>query len=109
MNKETILEFLKELKYSYKDMDKVFLEGSCYRLYKILKVVFPTAQALYSIPEGHWITEIDGNFYDINGELSKFFVEHKKFEKQDVITEASAYIPTYEGQACSYSKYKKSV
>lgn len=109
MSKEIILKFLKELKYAYKDMDKIFLEGSCFRLYKILKVVFPNATALYSEIEGHWITEIDGDFYDINGELSKFYVNHKKFEKRNSVTEASAYIPTYKGQACSYSKYKKTV
>ena len=107
MDKETILEFLKELKYSYKDMHRVFMEGSCYRLYRILKVVFPTAKALYSEEEGHWITEIDGDYFDINGELSKFFIEHKKFEERNSVTEASAYVPTYGGQACSYSKYKK--
>lgn len=108
-NKETVLEFLKELKYSYKDMDRVFLEGSCYRLYKILKVVFPMAKALYSDEEGHWITEIDGDYFDINGELSKFFVNHKKFEKKTIVTEASAYVCTYEGQSSCYKKYKKTV
>lgn len=106
-DKEKILEFLKELKYSYKDMDKIFMEGSCYRLYKLLKVFFPTAKALYSVPEGHWITEIDGDYYDINGELSNFFVNHKKFEEQNSITHASAYVPTYSGQCSSYKKYKK--
>ena len=108
-NKETILEFLKELKYSYKDMDRIFLEGSCFRLYKLLKVFFPTAKALYSDEEGHWITEIDGDYYDINGELSSYFVEHKKFTQRNSAVEASAYVPTYEGQCCSYKKYKKTI
>lgn len=105
-----ILEFLKELKYSYYLNAKIYTEGSCFRLYRILKAIYPQANPYYSHIEGHWITEIDGKYYDINGEINKDFAENKEYKiVKDEISLSSAYIPTHEGQCSSYKKYNTSI
>lgn len=106
-----IVDFLKELKYSYHLNGKIYTEGSCFRLYKMLKCLFPNAKPYYSyIDGGHWITEINEKFYDINGEITRDYAEHKKYELiEDEITLASSYVPTFEGQCSSYSKYKQTI
>lgn len=104
----TVKEFLKELKSSYHKNEMIYSEGSCFRLYSILKTVFSKASPYYSSLDGHWITEIDGSFYDINGEINLEYIADKKYEK--IIDErilASAYIPTYKRQTTSYNKYIK--
>lgn len=45
------------------------LQYMCYRLYLLLKQLFPESQGWYN--SDHVITEIDGKFYDIDGETSK--------------------------------------
>lgn len=107
----SIINFLRELKHSYHLNGKIYTEGSCFRLYTMLKALFPQAKPYYSyIDGGHWITEIDEKFYDINGEITLEYVQHKEYELiTNKITLASAYVPTYGGHCSSYSKYKKSV
>lgn len=105
-----IINFLKELKYSYHKNEIVYTEGSCFRLYSILKTIFPQAIPCYSDMDGHWITKIDGKYYDINGEINENFAEQKEYKEiTDKITLTSAYIPTYDGQCSSYSKYIESI
>lgn len=102
-----ITEFLKELKHSYHKNEIIYTQGSCFRLYSILKTIFSEAVPHYSILDGHWITEIDGKFYDINGEINSEYVAQKGYEKEENTTVlASAYIPTYRRQSTSYNKYK---
>ena len=102
-----IVEFLKELKSSYHKNEMVYTEGSCFRLYSMLKAIYPKAKPFYSILEGHWITEIDDKFYDINGEINSDFAQQKEYrEVTDKTTLSSAYIPTYKRQCSSYNKYK---
>lgn len=48
------------------------LEGKCYEVYRLLKVVFPQAEGWYD--GDHVITRIDGKFYDKSG-----LVEHKPY------------------------------
>lgn len=105
-----MIEFLKEIKYSYYLNAKIYTEGSCFRLYKIIKTIYPQANPYYSKMDGHWITEVDGKYYDINGEIDKEYVENKSYELiTNQTTLSSAYIPTYDGQCTSYNKYRESV
>lgn len=69
-----ILEFLKELRDSADIQYKIFTEGSCYKLFVLLKVVFPTAKAYWSDRCNHCITEIDGKYYDIGGKINKTYM-----------------------------------
>lgn len=76
----------------------------------MLKSLFPQANPYYSYLDGHWIVEIEGKFYDINGEITNQYVESKEYELiTDEITLASAYIPTFEGQCTGYGKYREIV
>lgn len=105
-----IINFLKELKQSFPDAQKVFMEGSCFRLHLILKTIFPSAIPYYSTIDGHWIIKIDGSFYDINGRISECYVRDKEYEAVvDSVILESAKVPTYKGQSVSYSKYEESV
>lgn len=103
-----ILNFLKELKNSYHKNEIIYMEGSCFRLYSILKTIFVQAKPLYSHKDGHWITEIDGKFYDINGEIDLNYIIEQQYQvvENEVIL-SSAYVPTYERQSVKYNKYKQ--
>ena len=48
------------------------LDGKCYEVHRLLKVVFPKASAWYD--DNHVITRINGKFYDKTGE-----VKHKPY------------------------------
>jgi hypothetical protein len=62
-----VLTLIKEIRNSHPSMEEIYSNGSCYNLYCILKVCFPQAEAYYD--GDHVITEIEGCFYDINGEV----------------------------------------
>lgn len=103
--KKKILNFLRELKASDETIARIFLKGSCFRLYKILKVIYPQAQALYSHSDGHWIVKIDEYYYDINGKISEKYVEDQEY-KTEPESEISAYIPTHTNNIGTYyNKY----
>lgn len=74
-----IKNFLKELRDSADIQYKIFTEGSCFRLYCILKTIAPQAEAYWSDKEGHTITKIDGKYYDIGGEIHKDYVEEEGY------------------------------
>lgn len=63
-----ILEFLSLLRESFDGAERVYTEGSCYRLYLILKHLYPQAVALYDPIIGHVYIDIDRHVYDIKGE-----------------------------------------
>lgn len=109
-SRDVILSFLYELKNAYTENPNIYMQGSCFRLFKMLKTIWPDSNPYYSQVDGHWITEINNRFYDINGEINKDYVEFKtyKIEGSEVVL-ASAYIPTYKGQGVSYSKYIKTI
>lgn len=109
-NTENILNFLRELKYAYHLNEKIYTEGSCFRVFCMLKALFPEALPYYSDREGHWATMINGEYWDINGLIDSDYIVFKAFELvTSPITLASAYIPTYKGSCVSYSKYLKTV
>lgn len=76
-----ITEFLKELRDSADIQSKIFTEGSCFRLYKILKTIHPKAKAYWSDVDNHCITKIEGEFYDIGGLIKKSYALDKSYYK----------------------------
>jgi len=62
-----ILDFLRELRNSHPTIREIYLKGSCYNLYIVLKTIFPQAEVYYD--GDHIITLIDKRFYDIRGEV----------------------------------------
>lgn len=49
-------------------MERICKEGSCYRFYELLKVIYPDAKAFYN-DEMHVLTKIGDTYYDITGEV----------------------------------------
>ena len=74
-----IENFLKELRESADIQFKIFTEGSCFRLYIILKTIYPKAKPYWSDLENHCVTKINGKFYDIGGEIKKSYVKDRSF------------------------------
>jgi len=77
MNRDFIIEFIKIIRESFVGAETVYTKGSCYQFYRILKQVFPQAVAYYDV--SHVITDIDGRFYDITGEVEK--INHLEMEE----------------------------
>lgn len=69
MLKCKIESFIARIRDSFIGSQQVYTEGSCYHFYLILKEVFPQAKAFYDLD--HIITEIDGSYYDITGEIKR--------------------------------------
>tara|TARA_R110000851_G_scaffold96879_1_gene210100 strand:- start:69 stop:392 length:324 start_codon:yes stop_codon:yes gene_type:complete len=76
-----INKFLKELRDSADIQSKIFTKGSCFRLYKVLKVVFPDAKPYWSDIDNHCITKIEGEFYDIGGIIKKSYMKESGYYK----------------------------
>ncbi len=68
MTHEQILLFLAELRDAFPGSEEVFTRGSCFRLYRMLRVICPDAECWYDMD--HAITRIGGRWYDITGEVS---------------------------------------
>lgn len=64
----SVTAFLAMLRNLHPDLEWKCLHGSCFRLYLLLKEVWPDAEAWTNVD--HVITKIDGRFYDIRGEVA---------------------------------------
>lgn len=107
---EKILNFLKELKYSYKKNEEIYTQGSSFRLWKMLNILFD-AEPYYSQSDVHWISKINNKFYDINGEITENYVKSNKYLKitEKTILE-SAYVQTHKKQTKpQHNKYSKTI
>ena len=62
-----VIMFLFLLRQLHPELEHQCLNGSCFRLYKLLELVFPGAEPWYD--HDHVITRIGGRFYDIRGEV----------------------------------------
>lgn len=71
----SIDKFLKELKDSADIQYKIFTEGSCFRLYCILKTINKDARAYWSDRDNHAITKVGKKYYDIGGEISPKYIK----------------------------------
>lgn len=59
------------LRGAHPDMEWIFMRGSCFELYEILRVVWPEAEPWYSQIEGHVFVKIGPWWYDIRGRHRK--------------------------------------
>ena len=64
----SVTAFLAMLRNLHPELEWKCLHGSCFRLYLLLKEVWPDAEAWTNV--NHVITKIDGRFYDIRGEVA---------------------------------------
>lgn len=65
---QRILNTISAIRDSHSQMENIFLQGSCLNLFCILRTIYPQAQPWFNID--HIITEIDGRYYDITGQVS---------------------------------------
>ena len=79
MTHSKIIRFLEALRESADIISKVYDDGSCYRLFLILRVIEPGAIAYWSDRVNHCITKIADKYYDIGGEISSDYVEAQGF------------------------------
>ncbi len=66
---EKVIEFIRTIRESFIGSSTVYTRGSCFQFYRILKLVFPEAEAYYDM--NHVITKIGVHYYDINGLAKK--------------------------------------
>lgn len=63
-------KFIKLLRNSEPDkLKEIYTFGACYKLFLLLKYVFPDAKAYFNKEKNHIITKIGDCFYDINGKV----------------------------------------
>ena len=51
-------------------IEKIFKNGSCYRFFKFLKSLYPTAEPYINQEKQHVITKINNKYYDVTGIVS---------------------------------------
>lgn len=81
MKKTKILRLIQLIRESHDVMEDIFKEGSCLNFHMILKHVYPEAKAWYNID--HIVSEIDGRFYDITGEVSTLRIFGENYQPFD--------------------------
>jgi hypothetical protein len=69
MGPNSVERFLATLRDSVPDAVNVFTTGNCFKLYLLLRTIYPQARPYYRIAAGHVYTEIDGDYYDIEGKV----------------------------------------
>jgi hypothetical protein len=74
-------ELIKLIRESFIGSEHVYTHGSCYQLYMILKAFYSNAKPW--VADRHIITEIGGNFYDINGPVNWISADAKPYNGQD--------------------------
>ncbi|MEH6368498.1 MAG: hypothetical protein V7764_19695 [Pseudomonas marincola] len=62
-----VLAFLFTLRELHPDLPRFALNGGCFKVYLVLKQAFPQAEPYYN--GDHVITRIDGDYYDIRGQV----------------------------------------
>ncbi len=69
---EDIIQFIENFKKQRKEaIEYVFQNGNCYWFSVVLIALFG-GEAYYLPIKNHFITKIDGKYYDITGEITEF-------------------------------------
>ena len=69
--KNEVENFINKFKYLHpQEVEDVFLYGDCYYFARILASRFPQAIIKYMIIKNHFITEIDGRYWDVRGDIT---------------------------------------
>ena len=59
---------------------RVFTEGNCYHFAVILKNIYPEGRIIYSQSLGHFLLEIDEEYYDITGKVDADILDKAYFD-----------------------------
>ena len=93
-NRSQILKFIEDFKQYDKDgtLEKTFLNGYCYWFAYMLDGRFLNARIQYEPIEGHFVTEIDGRYYDIRGDVTDIYKESKVWYSEDYCFEFDSIV-----------------
>ena len=64
---DTPLRIIAAISIGIKNSRKRFTDGGCFQLYRVLKELYPEAEAWYDYVDGHVYTRIGDTLYDIGG------------------------------------------
>lgn len=91
-----VLNYIKLIKkVSPYQIEKMYMNGGCYRFYELLKNQFKDAEAYKVIRKGrfvHVITLIDGMFYDVTGLVDLKENEHIEIMEEEDFILAETFI-----------------
>jgi hypothetical protein len=83
-------EFISLLRNSDKFIKEIYSCGGCWQFYKILKALYPDAIP-YKVMSDIWckdfdhiVSEIKGNYYDIEGNVNHKYFGRAKVEENDI-------------------------
>lgn len=76
------LTLINALRESDRAIEVIYTHGSCYRFHLFLKALFPDAKPLISNAKDHIITEINGQYFDISGEVEA--VDYRPLSDSDI-------------------------
>lgn len=86
--KNKITKFIINFKKGFPSdiVEDLFTESNCYHFAVILTNIFE-GDILYDVDNNHFISKIDGNYYDITGEVEKPFNSYfwEEMESEDPI------------------------
>lgn len=85
----TPIEIIAAIRTGIVNAEHRFSNGGCFQLYRVLKELFPLAEAWYDPIAGHVYTRIDDCYYDIDGTHERGDKWHKLAD--DVMLNAKAY------------------
>lgn len=95
----TPITLLTAMRKNIKQADVMFTNGKCFQLYLMLADLYPQAVAWYDAVDGHVMTQIDGKFYDINGEYESISDKYFLFAEEERASLKGAFDWDYEAVA----------
>lgn len=87
----TPAEFIETIRKSYVHAETVYTNGACYQFHLILKQVWPNAVPWYDSIVGHGLTEIEGRYYDITGEVNLPLKSYPLAQEPRILEEAKTW------------------
>lgn len=64
---DPILAFVNALRNCHASFVRMFTDGYCFELFKLIRTIAPDAQPWYDPIEGHVYTKVGEHWYDIHG------------------------------------------
>lgn len=93
-SRSQILKFIEDFKQYDKDgsLEETFLNGYCYWFAYMLDGRFLNARIQYEPIEGHFVTEIDGRYYDIRGDVTDIYKDAKVWYSEEYCFEFDSIV-----------------
>jgi hypothetical protein len=73
-NIDEVLFFIEQLRKSDRYISEIYLFGSCYKFYEMIKSIAPDADAYMTSNEAHVVVFLYGEYFDITGIVHDDFI-----------------------------------